>query len=186
LSFRYLPNIFFFSVALFKIAKSLTGLFKDDSGQTVNILATKKDSYSFSSWTKTSPITIDDASKSSTTAMIKGSGTITANFAKPKDTDLTVNAYPKTLDKIGAQVTTITGRLTNNGQGVNGKLITLMCNSGNGDNPAGTATTDNSGYYTCDWNPNDKLPNGLYIIKPHSQAIATSNPATLQHLAAET
>jgi hypothetical protein len=28
LSFRYLPNIFFFSVALFKIAKSLTGLLK--------------------------------------------------------------------------------------------------------------------------------------------------------------
>ena len=40
-----------------------------------------------------------------------------------------------------------------------------MFNSGNGDNPAGTATTDTSGYYTCDWNPNEKQPNGLYIIK---------------------
>jgi hypothetical protein len=139
-----------------------------DRGQPVNIVATKKDSNAFSSWTKTSSNTITDASKATTTATINGPGTITANFAKPKDTTLTVNTVPKTVDKIGEQTTTITGRLTSNWQAVDGKLITLMYNSGNGDNKITVPTpikTDSAGYYKFDWTPEATLPNGLYVIK---------------------
>jgi hypothetical protein len=152
-----------------------------DSTQPLNIVATKKDSYTFTSWTKTGSISISDPTSSITTATFSGYGTITANFAKPKDTTLTVSAYPKTVDKIGDQVTTITGKLTSYGQGVEGKLIALMFNSGNGDKPAGTATTDVNGDYIYDWNPNDQLPNGLYIIKAFfagDTSFKASNAAT--------
>jgi hypothetical protein len=136
-----------------------------NSGQILNIAATKKDSYTFSSWTKTGSITIADASSSTTTATINGPGTITANFAKPKDTCLTVSAYPKTINKIGGQVTTITGKLTSGSIGVPGKQITLMYNYGNGYTLITTVTTDPSGSYKYDWNIPDTLPNGLYVIK---------------------
>jgi hypothetical protein len=135
------------------------------SGQILNIAATKKDSYTFASWTKTGSSTIADASSSTTTVTINGAGTITANFAKPKDTCLTVSAYPKTINKIGGQVTTITGKLTSGSTGVPSKPITLMYNYGNGYNLITTVTTDSLGSYKYDWNIPDSLPNGLYVIK---------------------
>jgi hypothetical protein len=135
------------------------------SGQPINIFATKKDSYTFASWTKTGSITIADASKTATTATINGPGSITVDFAKPKDTQLTVSVYPKTVNKFGDQVTIITGKLTSNHQGVPNEPIVLMYNCGNGDNPITSATTDSTGSYSYDWNPNDKLPNGIYVIK---------------------
>jgi hypothetical protein len=139
-----------------------------DSIKPLNIIATKKDSYAFTYWTKTSSISISAPTSSTTIATLNGPGTITANFAKPKDTSLTVSAYPKTIDKIGDQATTISGKLTSNGQGIEGKVITLSYNFGTGDKPIHTTqpiTTDTNGIYTYDWNPQETLPNGLYIIK---------------------
>ncbi len=136
-----------------------------DNGQTINIVAAKKDSYTFISWTKTGSITIADPLKATTTATINGPGTITANFVKLKDTQLTVSAYPKTVNKIGNQITTITGRLTSNLQGVPFEPIILMYNYGTGDKPITTVNTDSQGSYSFEWNPDDKLPNGVYVIK---------------------
>jgi hypothetical protein len=125
----------------------------------------KKGGYTFASWIKTGSNTIANASSSTTTVTINSQGIITANFPKPKDTCLTVGAYPKTINKIGDQLTTITGKLTSGSTGVAGKLITLMYNYGNGYNIITTITTDPSGSYKYNWNIPDTLPNGLYIIK---------------------
>jgi uncharacterized repeat protein (TIGR02543 family) len=147
-----------------------------DEGETVPISASDNSGYAFSSWSTTGSIDIAEQSSRDTTATINGPGTITANFAvSTQPTLITVKCDPSTVDKMGNEVTTISGTLNASGSGVSGKTITLYYKagatgpldpaSGNGWIPINVTNTNGVGKYSYQWDPPEGLANGWYWIK---------------------
>ena len=102
-----------------------------NAGQTYSISATAVSSYFLTSWTATSSLTIANPSSSSTTVLIGGSGTVTANFGV---ISLSLNSAASTITQ-GASIR-ITGTATGTGSadmsvsgGPSGATFTLSSNT---------------------------------------------------------
>src|SRR5665647_712367 len=80
-------------------------------------------------------------------------------------TEITVQLNPATVDSNGATTTTITGKLTSGGLGLNDKTVKLFYLNPT-ENPIAEVQTNIAGEYTYSWTvPFNTLPNGEYPIK---------------------
>jgi hypothetical protein len=85
----------------------------------------------------------------------------------------TVDTNPRTVNEIGSETTKISGNLTSNGTGLEGKTMKLYYQDAPAEyeTPRGNWThianvsTNSGGYYEYDWNPEDALATGNYCIK---------------------
>jgi hypothetical protein len=85
----------------------------------------------------------------------------------------TVDTNPRTVNEIGSETTKISGNLTSNGTGLEGKTMILYYQNASAEyeTPSGNwthianVTTGSGGHYEYDWNPEDALATGNYCVK---------------------
>ncbi|MCW4005461.1 MAG: hypothetical protein NWF04_02520 [Candidatus Bathyarchaeota archaeon] len=147
------------------VTPSETGMYED--GAQIPIMATANDGYVFKEWKTKGNIHVDDKTSTSTTATIKGSGTITATF-KPgtlAPTELTIYCNPETVDKTGSNTTNITGKLTSNGAPVPSKTVIISYFDGAEWIKIGGFQTGPDGVYLFVCDVPEEIENGLYAMK---------------------
>jgi sugar lactone lactonase YvrE len=108
-----------------------------------------------------------------------------------QSTSLTIQVSPPTVNKYGANIATISGRLTSSSNGVPTKTILLSYYNQTELSPVehqitASVTTDVNGYYSFQWDVPTDVPNGYYIINAtfnidlnYAPSSATTTPNSL-------
>lgn len=135
-----------------------------NAGSTV-LEATANSGYSFDHWSSTGSISFGNSALASTTMVINGAGTITANFAlNTYSTELTIAADKDPVNK-GEDTVSITGVLTSQTNPLSGKTVAISYFDGSQWVQIGSVQTASDGSYQIDWPVPLTLPNGQYAIK---------------------
>ncbi|MCW4000652.1 MAG: carboxypeptidase-like regulatory domain-containing protein [Candidatus Bathyarchaeota archaeon] len=142
-----------------------SGMYYYDSGETLQVSANPAGNH-FVAWIQTGTITITAPTSQTTTAIINGPGTLTANFdtATQNPTHLTIQCQPSQLDP--NEPVTVTGLLTDSHNSpLRGKTVLLTYTS-TVDSLSwtfiGQVTTASDGAYLFTWAPD--LPVGSYFV----------------------